>query len=170
VRRAITLLLLSVTLATVRAQEQERRLVDRLLKPDTTLENSAQNKKFVAKGRTIEKQATVRSFYVSREPQTKQFADQREYSAKEFAAHHFRDGEMTATAQARAQRVKKFSIEDGTGALLIRDVPDGEKRIASTEFIGSRQFLGKGKSQKAVSQHDTPLTIEQVRELLNKNK
>ena len=169
-RRVITLLLLSVTLATVRAQEQERRLVDRLLKPDTTLENSAQNKEFVAKGGTIQKQATVRSFYVSRKPQTKQFAGEREYLAKEFAAHHFRDGEMTATAQARAQRVKKFSINDGTGTLLVRDVPDGEKRIASSEFAGSRPFLDKGKSQKIFSQHNTPLTIEQVRELLNKNK
>lgn len=31
-------------------------------------------------------------------------------------------------------------------------------------------FLDRGKSQKALSARDKPLTIEQVRELLNKNK
>jgi hypothetical protein len=170
VQRALLFTFLAVSLSAARAQEQERRLVDRLLKPDATLENSAQNKKFVSKEKTVEKQATVRSFYVSRKPQTKEFAHQREYSATEFAAHHFRDGEMTATTQARAQRVKKFSVNDGTGTLVARDISDGNKKIASSEFTGSRQFLGKGKSQKALSQHGTPLTIEQVRELLNKNK
>jgi hypothetical protein len=170
VRSALFFTFLTVSVSILYAQEQEQRLVDRLLKPDTTLQNNAQNKKFVAKGKTIEKQAGVRTFYVSRKPQTKEFARQREYSATQFAAHHFRDGEMTSTMQTRALRVKKFSVNDGTGALVVRDVSGGDKKIASSEFAGSRPFLDKGKSQKALSQHDTPLTIDQVRELLNKNK
>ena len=72
--------------------------------------------------------------------------------------------------QVRAQRVKTFAVNDGTGALSVRDMPGSGKKVASSEFTGSRPFLDKGKSQKAISQHDTPLTIEQVRELLNKNK
>ena len=40
----------------------------------------------------------------------------------------------------------------------------------SHSFAGNRPFLGQGKSQKALSAQDRPLTIEQVRELLNKNK
>jgi hypothetical protein len=170
VRSALVFIFLAAGLTTVRAQEQERRLVDRLLRPDMTLANSAQNKKFIAKGKTIEKPATVQSFYVSRKPQTKQFTELREYSATEFAAHHFRDGEMTSTIEMRAQRVKQFSVNDGTGALVVRDVSDGEKTIASSDFAGSRRFSDKGKSQKFLSQHNKPLTIEQVRELLNKNK
>jgi hypothetical protein len=170
VRNAVPLLLLLIIISTARAQQQERRLVDRLLKPDTTLQNGAQNKKFVANGRSIEKQAVVNSFYVAKKPHTKEYAPQREFSANEFAAHHFRDGEISATVQARAQRVKRFSVNEETGALTVRDAPDGGKKIASSEFAGGRPFLDKGKSQKALSRHNAPLTIEEVRELLNKNK
>jgi len=152
------------------ANGQERRLVDRLLQPDATLNNTAQNKKFIAKSKRVEKQASVQSFSVSQTARTKQFADQREYSASEFAAHHFRDGELSSTMQARAERAKRFSVNNGTGTLQVRDITDGKKKIASTEFADERPFLEKGKSQESLSQHDTPLTIDQVRELLNKNK
>ena len=166
----VVVVLFSCGFSVVRAQEQEHRLVDRLLRPDMTLQNSAQNKKFSARIQAFDKQAEVRPFYVAKVPRTKEYVDQREFSAKEFAAHHFRDGEMTSTMQTRAQRVKAFAVDEGTGALAVRDMPGGSKKVASSEFTGSRQFLDKGKSQKALSQHDTPLTIEQVRELLNKNK
>lgn len=169
-RKPAALLLFSLIFSTAHAQEQEHRLVDRLLKPDMTLQNSAQDKKFTARANKVGKQAEVRSFYVAKVPHTKEYVDQREFSAKEYAAHHFRDGELTSTMQTRARRANSFAVDNGTGALKIRDVPDENKKIASTEFTGSRQFLDKGKSQKALSQHDTPLTIEQVRELLNKNK
>lgn len=169
-RNAFVFIFVVIGLSTVRAQEQEPRLVDRLLKPDTTLENNSQNKKFVAKSKKIEQQAPVQSFYLARKPETKSFARQREYSATEFAAHHFRDGELSSTMHGRAQRVKTFIVDDGTGTLVVRDVTDGKKKIASSEFLGERRFLDEGKSQKALSQHGTPLTIEQVRELLNKNK
>ncbi len=153
------------------AQEQERRLVDRLLKPDTALQNNAQNKKFVGKEQSIAKQgAAVRSFYISEKPRTKPYTERREVSSKQFAAHHFRDGELASTMQARAQRVRQFSVDDGTGVLVLRDAPNDSRKIAAAEYIGARPFLDKGKSQKTLSQHDTPMTIEQVRELLNKNK
>ena len=45
-----------------------------------------------------------------------------------------------------------------------------DRAIATGNFTNSRAFLDKGKSQKALSQQSKPLTIEQVRELLNKNK
>jgi hypothetical protein len=53
---------------------------------------------------------------------------------------------------------------------LVRNASDSDKKNSVAAFSGNRPFLDKGKSQKALSQHDTPLTIEQVRELLNKNK
>src|SRR6476659_1045780 len=39
---------LLVSLSCLCAQDQERKLMDRLLKPDMTLQNDAQNKKFIA--------------------------------------------------------------------------------------------------------------------------
>ena len=169
-RKAIALLLFGFGLSTAHAQEQERRLVDRLLQPDMTLQNSAQSKGFSTRIHAFDKQAEGHSFFVTKAARTRDYPVQRQFSAKEFAAHHFRDGEATSTMQTRAQRVKTFAVEDGTGTLVVRDMPGGSKRIASTDFAGSRQFLDKGKSQKTLSQHGTPLTIEQVRELLNKNK
>ena len=114
-RNAFVFVFFAIGLSTVRAQEQEQRLVDRLLKPDTTLVNNAQNKKFVAKSKKIERPAPVRSFYVASKPQTKSFAAPREYSATEFAAYHFRDGELSSTMQVRAQRAKTFVVDEGTG-------------------------------------------------------
>ena len=160
----LLVLIFSIT-SSLNAQEQERRLVDRLLKPDTTLQNNAQNKKFVGKEQSIAKQAAVRSFYISEKPRTKPYMERREVSSKQFAAHHFRDGELASTMQARAQRVRQFSVEDGTGVLVLRDAPNDSRKIAAAEYIGARQFLDKGKSQKAISQHDTQRTTETWREV-----
>jgi hypothetical protein len=44
------------------------------------------------------------------------------------------------------------------------------KKYATRDFGGNRPFLGQGKSQKALHSQDRPLTIDEVRELLNKNK
>jgi hypothetical protein len=170
VRKLTALMVLSLILSSARGQEQERPLVDRLLRPDMTLQNNAQNKEFVARSQAFDKQAQVRPFYIAKIFRTKEYSDQREFSAREFAAHHFRDGEVTSTMQARAQRVKTFGMDDGTGALRLRDMPGGDKKVVSFAFTGTGPFLDKGKSQKALGQHDTPLTNEQVRELLNKNK
>ena len=38
------------------------------------------------------------------------------------------------------------------------------------EYADNRPFLRKGKSQNSLHAQDKPLTIEQVRELLNKSK
>jgi hypothetical protein len=168
--RSVFVFIFFASIVIANAQKHERRLVDRLLQPDATLNNTAQNKKFVAKSKPVEKQVSVQSFSISQTARTKQFADQREYSASEFAAHHFRDGELSSTMRARAERAKRFSVDDGTGTLQMRDITDGKKKIAENEFGGERPFLGKGKSQKSLSQQDTPLTVDEVRELLNKNK
>ena len=44
------------------------------------------------------------------------------------------------------------------------------KKYATRDFAGNRPFLGQGKSQKALHAQERPLTIDEVRELLNKNK
>jgi hypothetical protein len=49
-------------------------------------------------------------------------------------------------------------------------VHDVNKRKETNDFAGNRPFLEQGKSQKALSQQKPSLTIEEVRELLNKNK
>ena len=65
----------------------------------------------------------------------------------------------------KTDTVHVASLADGA-----RVAPESGRSVAVGSFAGNRPFLGRGKSQKALSARDTPLTIEQVRELLNKNK
>src|SRR5438046_3561101 len=55
-------------------------------------------------------------------------------------------------------------------ARCTRDAPQSDKKIASHSYAENRPFLDQGKSQKSLNRQNAPLTIEQVRELLNKNK
>lgn len=170
-RRTMILLLLIASGSAARAQQQERKLVDRLLKPDTTLQNSAQNKRFVARPVAIEKKAAPGSFFIARKPAIKRFGGAREFPTNELATPHFHDGGAIVSTASHPQIAKQPAILNSTTKpFAARNAWDSDRKIASTTFAGSRVFLDKGKSQKAISQHDTPLTIAQVRELLNKNK
>lgn len=163
-------LLLVWSASIARAQEQERKLVDRLLRPNMELQNAAQGKKFIADGVSVDKKAAVNSFRIPENARTKKYSADREFSATEFAARHFRDGDAAAPVNRHMKLAKQANLDSATTTLAGRTSSDQGKTVATSEFAGKRPFLGRGKSQKALSQHDTPLTIEQVRELLNKNK
>jgi hypothetical protein len=155
--------------ASATAQEQERKLIDRILKPDMSLQNSVQEKQFVARGATATRQAPTKEFYVRERKPEKSFFT-RVFGTKNFNARNSRYQNMQASLATRT-RIAKADVPYSTAAY--RDVEparEAEKAVEVSEFSGSRPFLIQGKSQKALSQKDTPLTIEQVRELLNKNK
>src|SRR6266480_797745 len=142
-----TSLLLVAAFSFARAQDQESKLVDRLLRPDMTLQNAAQKKTFIAAGGTsINKQATVGTFYVQEKSNSKGFSGTRGFSAQQFNSQSFPNTRST------------------------RDAPQSDKKIASHSYAENRPFLDQGKSQKSLNRQNAPLTIEQVRELLNKNK
>ncbi len=152
------------------AQEQEGKLVDCILRPNLSLVNSAQNKQFVATGTSVTKRAPSKSFYTPDKSFAKSFAAERAFSPKQFAARHFRAGDATANISARPQLTKTDTVYVASAAYGTRVAPEDGSSLAVAPFAGGRPFLGRGKSQKALSARDTPLTIEQVRELLNKNK
>jgi hypothetical protein len=54
--------LLVAAASCLRAQDQERKLVDRLLRPDMTLRNTEQKKKFIADGTSINKRQASAHF------------------------------------------------------------------------------------------------------------
>lgn len=66
-RFAPTVLAVVMPVLMASAQEQERKLVDRLLKPDTALQNSEQGKKFTAGGSVEARSTSPKSFYLSEE-------------------------------------------------------------------------------------------------------
>ena len=163
--------LLTAGLCCAHAQDQERRLVDRLLKPDMTLQNDAQNKKFVGDGSaSINKRANVGTFYVHQKPRSKNFSGTRDFSTTEFYSQTYRGGRTayeTSSQQTLANSKAPYANQTTRG---VREAPQSGKKVASRAYAGNRPFLDEGKSQKSLNRQNEPLTIEQVRELLNKNK
>jgi hypothetical protein len=148
------------------AQEQERKLVDRLLKPDTTLANSQQNRRFspASSARTNSSTTSTTSFYIAEKNLTRNFATDRRFATTSYLARNFATKGVTPPA-ARASRT--FSTR---GMPEAASKANASNRFSTREFAGERSFRAHGKSQKALDAQHHSLTIEEVRELLNKNK
>ncbi len=168
-RGFLTVCLAIGLLATAHAQTQERSLVDRLLRPDMSLRNTAQNKKFLADGASIDKRASVSTFYVEKTAKQSSFAETRDFSAKQARSRSFHEANRTniSSSERSADSAATFSTSSASG---VRSAHGSQKRASSSDFAGQRPFLAQGKSQKSLNRKNPPLTIEQVRELLNKNK
>ncbi|MDQ2918994.1 MAG: hypothetical protein M3R10_03850 [Verrucomicrobiota bacterium] len=170
VRAVLFFCALSCLISQALAQEQEKKLLDRLLKPDMTLQNDAQEKKFVAGGETITKKAPVKFFFFRKRDPEKGFWDTRQVATKKFSTANSADGGKTANLSTRT-RIAKADLPYATAMYGdIRTAHDATKSVATSDYPATRPFLGKGKSQKSLNAQNQPLTIDEVRELLNKNK
>jgi hypothetical protein len=164
------LVLLLTALSCLRAQDQERKLIDRLLRPDMTLQNNEQKKKFIADGTSINKKASVGTFYVEKKSNSKPFSGTRDFSTQQFNSRSFHGSHSAfenSSRQAGGNSRRAYPTQTARGA---RDVPQSDKKVASRAYAENRPFLDQGKSQKSLNRQNAPLTIDQVRELLNKNK
>jgi hypothetical protein len=171
VRMLVALMTLSIGAGTVFGQVQEHKLIDRLLKPNTSLTNSAQGKKFAATGTvSLNKSVPARTFYSPQRVSTKTLPSEQAYTPQQFAARHFRAGDSAANLSTRSQLRTNDKIISTPPAPGIRVAPESTASSPVRDFPGSRPFLDRGKSQKSLQAKNTPLTIEQVRELLNKSK
>ena len=165
------LTLLTAALCCTHAQDQEKKLVDRLLKPDMTLQNEAQDKKFFVDGSgSINKRANVGTFYIHQKPRTKNFPGAPDFSTTQFYARAYGGGRSAYQVSSQQTPANSNSTYGSQAARGVRDAPESGKKVASHAYAGNRPFLDQGKSQKSLNRQNQPLTIEQVRELLNKNK
>ena len=57
-----------------------------------------------------------------------------------------------------------------TKSSLVQTASDEGKVAKNRDYADSRSFLAEGTRQKILSQEDKPLTIDEIRELLNKSK
>jgi hypothetical protein len=67
----------------------------------------------------------------------------------------------------------EFRVPPQVTGSSVRDVHpayDANLIVTGRKFADDRSFRDQGKSQKALNRRNPPLTIDQVRELLNKNK
>jgi hypothetical protein len=162
---------LAVLICCARGQEQERKLMDRLLKPDMALQNDAQNKKFTGDASaSINKRASVGSFYVRQQTHSKNFSGTRDFATSRFYSQNYHSGRSAYEVSSRQTMSNSQFAHANQAASGLRDAPQSGKKVASRAYPGSRPFLGEGKSQKSLNQQNAPLTIDQVRELLNKNQ
>jgi hypothetical protein len=162
---------LAVLICCARGQDQERKLVDRLLKPDMAMQNDAQNKKFTGDNTaSINKQARVGSFYIHQQTHPKNFAGTRDFATSRFYSQTYPGGRSASEAASQQTTANAQFAHANQTASGVRDAPQSGKKVASRAYPGDRPFLDEGKSQKSLNQKNAPLTIDQVRELLNKNK
>jgi hypothetical protein len=170
VRRAIAACLLLIAWSSVWAQDQEQKLIDRLLRPDMNLKNGAQNKKFIADGASADKRATVGAFYVQEKSNAKKFSGTRDFAAPKFQSRFSQAGNKKANLLSRNQVPNSRSTYSVARTINPPAARDAKKTVASRDYSGNRPFLDRGKSQKSLNRQNPPMTIDQVRDLLNKNK
>ena len=150
------------------AQEQENKLVSRLLKPDMSMQNTEQNKTFTADRADINKRANVSTFYLQQKSNSKRFSNTPDFATHDMKSGSFDTHRNTALLSSRSSvGTPAYSTSPAKTSPELRD---GHKKVNGEDFAGNRPYLERGKSQKSLERQNPPLTVEQVRELLNKNK
>lgn len=163
--RIVLVIALCLLGSVAKAQEQERKLADRLLEPNMKLQNSEQDKPFTGAGSITAKSASTRSYYVSNRELTKTFADTREVTTRSYSSHQFATKDANLPPPSPTRTYATASARESSSTAL-----QSATRYDTRKYAGSRPFVEQGKSQKALHQQDHPLSIDDVRELLNKNK
>lgn len=163
--------LLIGVLWSVHAQDQEKKLLDRLLKPDMTLQNNAQNKKFAGeRSASFPQHANVGNFCVQQKASSKNFSGTRDLPTTQIYGKAYSDGRSGYQISLRQALPNSKAPFAGQTVPAVHAASQAGKAVDSRPYAGNRPFLDEGKSQKSLKRHNDPLTIEQVRELLNKNK
>ena len=143
--------------------------MDRLLRPDMNLKSTEQNKKFVADKTLVDKQAPVSTFYLQKKSTAKNFRGTRDFSSQSFNDQRSSLAQGK-TADLSSRTTPPNSAYPTSAPKQLNSARDANKAKSTKDFAGNRPFREEGKSQKSLTRQNTPLTIEQVRELLNKNK
>ncbi len=153
------------------AQQQERTLLDRIDKRDENLTVSYQDKAFLTGKKAVSKgEARVSQFHFSDRVNTKTY-NAKAYNAGQHWQGDFKfatDKASTTSARVIPNASKNYATED----VAVREAAQAEKTYRSRDY-GTREYQGRGSVQGALDAENAPkepLTVDQVRELLNKNK
>src|SRR4029077_2442325 len=130
--------LITAALCCVRGQDEEKKLLDRLLKPDMALQNDAQNKKFSGDGSvSINRRANVGSFYVHQKPSSKNYSGTRDFSTTQFYSQTYRGGRRAyevSSQQTLANSKATYGSQTAPGA---REAPQSRKKVACRAYAGN---------------------------------
>jgi hypothetical protein len=133
------------------------------------LQNNAQGKAFSANSKVVERRGTVGTFFLQPTLKEKSFTDTRTVTPKEYRSRSFQnDSRASSSLQTHeANTPGQLATSSVRDAHLAHDA---HLEISGRSFTDQRPFSGEGKSQESLDRQNPPLTIDQVRELLNKNK
>ena len=132
------------------------------------LQNKAQGKKFGANSAAVEHKGSVGTFVLQPNRAEKSFVNSPTLTATAYPSRSVSTGRTISSIQNRSA-----NIPGPVGSSSVRDIHSANAlREASNSrmFADQHQFREQGKSQKSLDRQNPPLTIDQVRELLNKNK
>jgi hypothetical protein len=169
VRWLVFLCLTSFGFETALAKDQERSLIDRLLRPNMELQNAAQGKVFTANSKIIADRGTARTFLVELIATERTFADTRAAATKEYRSNLVQ-ADALRNSIVETRQVKVPAPLTISSARDLHAAYDANRYVSGRTFPDQRTFRDQGKSQKSLNRQNPPLTIDQVRELLNKNK
>jgi len=133
------------------------------------LQNNAQGKIFTANSAFVERRGTVGTFYLRPTRTEKQFPGVRNYSATAFPSRAF-NSDRGAVATTQSQSAKADAERIASSVRDVRETHDAHWEVPGRSFADQRAFQEQGKSQQSLDRKNPPLTIDQVRELLNKNR
>ena len=143
--------------------------MDRLLRPNTALGNDSQNKKFTSSDNaSVDRHARVSTFYLQKNQEAPTYLNTREFKTGQFSGRSY--DTTTANSLLAARSTSPVRSYDTPSARASVELRDSHRTASSSNFAGSRTFLDEGKSQKSLSRKNKPMTIDDIRELLNKSK
>lgn len=165
--RLLILFSIAAIAASANAQEQETKLIDRLLRPNMKLRSDEQNKKFSGRSLPESKRVSVRDYYFRDHELAKNFAGSRGVATPAATTSSFQPTRSTAFIESRNKLAEStfLTSRSQAGSLAYHAKMERDQR----EFHTAK-FEARGKSQKALSAQSHPMTIDEVRDLLNKNK
>jgi hypothetical protein len=100
----------------------------------------------------------------------KKFSGSRDFSAKQYDARNFNQADGAVADDLAAKKSSAGNYSEATKAAGSKSAVDANKEQTSKSYTGNRPYLEKGKSQKSMTRKNKPMTIDEVRELLNKSK
>ncbi|HST30067.1 MAG TPA: hypothetical protein VLK27_04440 [Chthoniobacterales bacterium] len=133
------------------------------------LQNSQQGKVFRADSKVVAPARATKGFVLESPAKQKTFVDIRAVETKEYRSPSMR----TDPQQNAFVKTGRVNLPTQLTSTLVRDLHpayDAHLEVSGSKFADERVFRDQGKSQKLLSTRNPPLTIDQVRELLNKNK
>lgn len=135
------------------------------------LKNEAQGKAFRADSKVVARKGSEKAFVLEPVAKQKTFADTHTVVQKEYRSGSNRtDLGQNSFVSIRDADTRSRSKLTTSSARDVHPAYDARLAVSGRTFADEPTFREEGKSQKSLSRKNAPLTIDQVRELLNKNK